>query len=159
MAQLIDLLATYSRRKTNSQYFAWSWIVKNLGKLKLLCAEMKNSRLFCGSFCHSCKSALRNELFFWRNFCKNWPNNPQKNLFFTSALGSFIVNLGLFFREKIWWPAHLCACYVYILLRLSTFRRYERELKFPLKDFHEFLMNFLDKMVFLSCQSSWKDMD
>jgi len=56
--------------------------------------------------------------------------------------------------QLIWVPA-MCI----FLLRLSTLRRYERELKFPLKDFHEFLMNFLDKMVFLSCQSSWKDMD
>ena len=34
----------------------------------------------------------------------------------------------------------ICVPVVYIFLRLSTFWRYEREIKFPLKDFNEFLM-------------------
>jgi len=134
---------------------------ENLGKLKWLRVELNNTSNSVDCFAISCKSAL-NIWLFWKTFVRIGKTLSKITVFiFSIRCGVVLLWTWIcFFVKKsgdqlICVPAVLCL----ILLRLSTFRRYERELKFPLKDFHEFLMNFLDEMVFLSYRSSWKDMD
>jgi len=75
MAQLIDLLSTYSRRKTNSQYFS---IVKTWANLNYSVQKLKMAKLFCGLFCHFLLKHSKNFVFL-KEFSKICQNNLQNN--------------------------------------------------------------------------------